>query len=95
MLILLRDVDFQTSTVRSGSQSVPNRAPVIVEAPRSITARVNEPASIRVRAVDPDGDRLTYYWDFQHLETMLKRQTATLFSQLQEGSTSRLSLQMK
>ena len=45
-----------------------NRAPRIVDATKSINAKVNEPVLMFVRAVDDDGDEISYTWDFGFLE---------------------------
>ena len=45
-----------------------NRAPKIIDATKSISAKVNEPVLMFIKAVDEDGDELTYTWDFGILE---------------------------
>ncbi len=45
-----------------------NRPPRIINASRSVVARVNNPATMFVKAVDEDGDNLVYEWDFGLLE---------------------------
>lgn len=41
-----------------------NRAPKIIDATKSISAKVNKPAIMFVKAVDEDGDELAYTWNF-------------------------------
>ncbi|MBI2651840.1 hypothetical protein HYX00_00095 [Candidatus Woesearchaeota archaeon] len=45
-----------------------NRAPKISDATKNIVAKVNEPVLMFVKAVDDDGDELTYTWEFGFLE---------------------------
>lgn len=45
-----------------------NRAPKIIDATKSVVARVNEPVIMFVKASDEDGDALEYTWDFGLLE---------------------------
>jgi len=45
-----------------------NRAPRIIDASKSIAAKINEPVMLFVKAVDEDKDELTYTWDFGLLE---------------------------
>src|SRR3989338_2873932 len=45
-----------------------NRAPRIINATRSVAAKVNKPVLMSVNAVDDDGDGLTYTWKFGFLE---------------------------
>ncbi len=45
-----------------------NRAPKIIDATKSISAKANEPVLMFVKAVDEDGDELTYIWNFGLLE---------------------------
>ena len=45
-----------------------NRAPKIIDATKSITAKANEPVLMFVKAIDDDGDELTYTWNFGLLE---------------------------
>ncbi|MBI2658982.1 hypothetical protein HYX05_02665 [Candidatus Woesearchaeota archaeon] len=45
-----------------------NRAPRIINATRSVAAKVNKPVLMSVNAVDDDGDELTYTWNFGFLE---------------------------
>lgn len=45
-----------------------NRAPKIADATKSISAKVNEPVLMFVKAADDDGDELTYTWNFGLLE---------------------------
>ncbi len=46
-----------------------NRAPKIIDATKSISARVNEPVLMSVKASDEDGDELSYTWNFGLLES--------------------------
>jgi hypothetical protein len=41
-----------------------NKAPKILQATTSVTTKVNQPVSMSVEAYDPDGDKLTYEWEF-------------------------------
>ena|SRR3989338_3943993 len=41
-----------------------NRAPKIIDATKSIAANANKPVLMFVKAVDEDGDELTYTWNF-------------------------------
>jgi hypothetical protein len=45
-----------------------NRVPKIIDATKSITAKANEPVLMFVKAIDDDGDELTYTWNFGLLE---------------------------
>lgn len=45
-----------------------NRAPKVTDATKSISAKVNEPVLMFVKALDEDGDELMYTWDFGLLE---------------------------
>lgn len=45
-----------------------NRIPRITDATKSISAKVNEPVLMFVKAIDDDGDELTYTWNFGLLE---------------------------
>jgi len=45
-----------------------NRMPKIIDATKSISAKVNEPVLMFVKAVDEDGDELSYTWNFGILE---------------------------
>ena len=45
-----------------------NRAPRIIDSSKSISARVNEPVLMFVKAADDDGDELAYTWNFGILE---------------------------
>ncbi|MBI3034691.1 hypothetical protein HYY71_00055 [Candidatus Woesearchaeota archaeon] len=45
-----------------------NRAPRILNATKSVSAKVNKPVLMLVKAVDDDGDELAYEWDFGFLE---------------------------
>jgi len=45
-----------------------NRYPFIVNATKGATVPVNEPVLMFVKAVDEDGDYLTYEWDFGAFE---------------------------
>jgi hypothetical protein len=45
-----------------------NRIPRITDATKSISAKVNEPVLMFVKAADDDGDELTYTWSFGLIE---------------------------
>lgn len=46
-----------------------NRIPKIIDASKSISAKVNEPVIMFVKASDEDGDELSYTWNFGLLES--------------------------
>ncbi|MEK6984073.1 MAG: PKD domain-containing protein [Nanoarchaeota archaeon] len=62
------DGRIQTRQIAKVEIAYKNRAPKIVDASKSIAARVNEPVLLFVRAIDEDGDELTYKWEFGFLE---------------------------
>ncbi len=45
-----------------------NRAPKVINATNAVFADVNEPVFMFVDAIDPDGDAISYVWDFGLLE---------------------------
>lgn len=54
----------ETRQIVKAEISYKNKAPRIIDSTKSIIARVNEPTLMFVKAVDDDGDDLTYTWDF-------------------------------
>ena len=52
----------QTSSAASGRSA--DTPPRIIDASSYLVAKVNEPVLMFVKAVDDDGDKLTYTWDF-------------------------------
>ena len=58
----------ETRQVAKAEISDKNRPPKIVDATRSIVAKVNEPALMFVNAIDDDSDELAYTWDFGFFE---------------------------
>ncbi len=45
-----------------------NSPPKILDSSKSISAKINQPVLLFVKAIDADGDEMTYTWDFGFLE---------------------------
>ncbi len=62
------DGKLQSSQIAKIEVADKNRAPRIVNATKGIVTRVNKPVLMFVKAVDDDGDDLSYTWDFGFFE---------------------------
>ena len=68
LVFVARDNQSETRQIVRAEITDENRAPKIVNATRSIAAKVNKPVLMSVNAIDEDGDQLTYTWEFGFLE---------------------------
>ncbi|MDP3765806.1 MAG: PKD domain-containing protein [Nanoarchaeota archaeon] len=68
LVFVASDGKAQTRQIAKVEIADKNRAPKITDATKSITAKVNEPVLLFVKATDEDGDELTYTWNFGLLE---------------------------
>ncbi len=86
----------QSEEFQAPAQSAVNRAPKITAYSNNVVAKVNQPVLLFVRAVDPDGDAITYTWDFgffdkyksatpNNLRTFTSRGTKTIVVTVSDG----------
>ncbi|MBI2649923.1 Ig-like domain-containing protein [Candidatus Woesearchaeota archaeon] len=68
IVFVASDDKAETRQIAKAEVTDKNRAPKIINATKSIAAKVNEPVLMSVNAVDDDGDTLTYEWRFGFLE---------------------------
>jgi len=68
LVFAANDGKAETKKIVKAEISDKNRAPKIINATKNIIARANEPVLMYVKAVDEDGDELTYTWDFGFFE---------------------------
>ena len=68
LVFVASDGKAQTRQIAMAEISDKNRAPKIINATKSIAAKVNQPVLMFVKAADEDGDELTYTWNFGFLE---------------------------
>ena len=68
LVFVAKDGQTETRQIAKAEISNKNRAPKIIDATKSITAKVNEPVLMFVKAMDEDGDELAYEWDFGFLD---------------------------
>jgi len=68
LVFVANDGKAETRQIAKAEITDKNRAPKIIDATKSIAAKVNQPVLMFVKAVDDDGDELTYTWNFGILE---------------------------
>ena len=68
LVFVASDGKAQTRQIAKAEISDKNRAPKIINATKSIAAKVNQPVLMSVKAADDDGDELAYTWNFGFLE---------------------------
>ena len=68
LVFVANDGKAQTRQIAKAEISDKNRAPKIINATKSIAAKVNQPVLMSVKAADDDGDELAYTWNFGFLE---------------------------
>ncbi|MEK6828473.1 MAG: PKD domain-containing protein, partial [Nanoarchaeota archaeon] len=68
LVFVASDGKAQTRQIAMAEISDKNRAPKIINATKSIAAKVNQPVLMSVKAADEDRDELTYTWNFGFLE---------------------------
>ena len=68
LVFVASDGKIETRQIVKAEISDKNKAPRIIDSTKSIVAKVNEPVLMFVKAVDDDGDDLTYTWDFGFFE---------------------------
>ncbi len=68
IVFVATDGSVETRQIMSIEIADKNRAPKIINASKNIVANVNKPILLYVKAIDEDGDELTYTWDFGFLE---------------------------
>ena len=69
LVFVASDSKTQTKQIAKIEISNKNRAPRIINATSSITAKANKPVLMFVKATDDDGDSLIYTWKFGLLES--------------------------
>ncbi len=64
LVFVANDGKTETRQIAKVEISDKNRAPKIIDATKSVAANANKPVLMFVKAVDEDGDELTYIWNF-------------------------------
>ncbi|MBS3100818.1 hypothetical protein J4204_01660 [Candidatus Woesearchaeota archaeon] len=64
LVFVASDGKSETRQISKAEIADKNRAPRIVDATRSVNAKASRPVLMSAKAVDDDGDELTYTWDF-------------------------------
>ncbi|MBI2654391.1 PKD domain-containing protein [Candidatus Woesearchaeota archaeon] len=68
LIFVASDGKAETRQIAKVEVTDKNRAPKIIDSTKSVIARANQPVLLFVKAVDDDGDELTYTWNFGLLE---------------------------
>ena len=69
LVFVASDGKAETRQIAKAEIKDKNRVPKIINATKSVAAKVNKPVLMYVNAVDDDGDVLTYTWKFGFLES--------------------------
>lgn len=68
LVFVASDEAIETRQIAKVEIADKNKAPRIIDATKSVVAKVNEPLLMFVKAVDDDNDELTYTWNFGFFE---------------------------
>ncbi len=68
LVFVANDGEAETRQIAKAEITDKNRPPVILNASKTVAAKVNKPVLLFIKAIDEDQDSLSYTWDFGFLQ---------------------------